>query len=104
MDILAAQARATYQDIAAYTRAGDGAARLSQWEVARRHYETALAMVPVDPHGGELADAKRLRRLASIAAAMTCCAKMLRGVRGNPDYRRTEREAIERHEREWSAA
>lgn len=104
MDIHAAQARATYSEIAAFTRAGDAAARLSQWEVARRHYESALALVPADPHGGELADAKRLRRLAASAAAMTGAAPMLRSLKGNADYRRTEREAIERHAREWDLA
>lgn len=104
MDILAAQARATYSEIAAFTRAGDAAARLSQWEVARRHYESALALVPADPHGGELADAKRLRRLAANAAAMAGAATLPRPLKDNADYGRMQREAVAEHERIWSAA
>ena len=104
MDINAAQARATYSEIAAFARAGETAVRLCQWEVAQRHFESALALVPADPHGGELADAKRYRRLAKHAAAMLSASKSLRPIRDNADYGRLQREADAKYEREWSAA
>ena len=96
--ITEAQAKTNYADRVQLEKAGAMAITLCQWEVAQKHFESALALLPDEHH----IDTHRLSRQISICRAMATTSPAMRPVRDNPLYRAEERERIAEGERQWN--
>ena len=96
--ITEAQAKTNYADRVQLEKAGAMAITLCQWEVAQKHFASALALLPDEHH----IDTHRLTRQIGICRAMATTSPAMRPVRDNPLYRAEERERIAEGERQWN--
>lgn len=87
-----AEAKNAYADRMGLEKAARMARTLGQWELATKHYESALALLTPDPHRGEHIDAGRYRREIVICTRMAGTSKGLRPTRDNDAYKQLERE------------
>ena len=92
------QAKANYTDRIQHEKAGAMAITLCQWQIPKKHFEDALALVPHEHH----IDTHRLTRQIGICRAMATTSPAMRPVRDNPLYRAEERERIAEGERQWN--
>ena len=93
-----AQAGAAYAERRLLERSARAAAKLCQWQIAVAHYESAMALLPADPHKGEHPDAARYRRQIRIHQALVGTSTGMRPTKDNPEYRKEEIEHNKRVE------
>lgn len=96
--ITEAQAKTNYADRIQLEKAAAVAIEHCQWEVAKRHFESAIALLPHEHH----IDAARLSRQVGICKEMAKTSPAMRPIRDNPLYRADERERIAEGERQWN--
>ena len=96
--ITEAQAKTNYADRIQLEKAGAMAIQHCQWEIAQKHFESALALLPDEHH----IDTQRLTRQIGICRAMATTSPAMRPIRDNPLYRAEERERIAEGERQWN--